>query len=280
MNEQLQKLRSWFEHEQQHPRQSVIQALDSLGLRNGDRVADIGCGPGVHLRHFHERVAPDGEVVGIDTSFERLDVAAAMLRNEVERGTIRLIEGDLHNLDSDLGRFDLAWMSLVLHHEEIPVDVIQGLRKIVVPGGRIAILEGDDAASFPFVPWPPDLELTLRAAVTNAAVGQDESRQFGIRFTGRNLLGILQNANLSDTRLHAYADVRHAPLDEWDVSDIQDWFLNSFGNRIRDYLTPADWLRFESHFTPGSSVYLLDRPDFFLIRTWFLGVGTVDEPIG
>lgn len=276
MNEQQQKLRTWFEREQQHPRQSVIQALNSLGLRNGDRVADIGCGPGVHLRHFHERVAPDGEVVGIDTSSERLGVAAAMLRDEVERGTVRLVEGDLHNLDSGLGQFDLAWMSLVLHHEDIPVDVIRGLRKIVVPGGRIAILEGDDAASFPFVPWPPDFELTIRAAVIKAAAGNDDSYRYGKRFAARSLLGILQHADLSDIRLYAYADIRQAPLDDWDVSDIQDWFLNSFGNRIRDHLTPAGWRRFESYFTLGNPEYLLDRPDFFLIRTWFLGVGTVD----
>lgn len=276
MNEQQQKLRTWFEHEQRHPRQSVIRALDCLELRNGDRVVDIGCGPGVHLRHFHERVAPDGEVVGIDTSPERLAVAAELLRDEVEQGTVRLVEGDLHNLDSDLGQFDLAWMSLVLHHEDIPVDVIRGLRNIVVPGGRIAILEGDDAASFPLVPWPPDFELTIREAVISAAGGNDDSGQYRKRFTGRSLLGILQDANLSATRLHAYADVRHAPLDVWDISDIQDWFLNSFGNRIRDHLAPADWRRFESCFTPGNPEYLLDRPDFSLIRTWFLGVGTVD----
>ncbi|MEZ4521787.1 MAG: methyltransferase domain-containing protein [Thermomicrobiales bacterium] len=268
MNETQRELRDWFEREQVHPRQSVIEALKSLNLRRGDRVADIGCGPGVHLPHILKRVGPDGQVVGIDTSRERLQVARAMLQREIEQDRISLVEGDMYNIDPDLGPFDVVWMSLVLHHEDVPVETIGSLIPLLAPGGRIAILDGDDAASFPFLPWSPDFELTVREAVNRAA---DEKR-----FTARRVLSVLRKAGLSDLRLRAFSDVRHAPLDGWDLDDIREWFLNSFGSRIRKYLSPADWQRYESYFSsPDDPDYLLDRPGFFLTRTWFLAEGTL-----
>ena len=275
MQDPKQRLRELFEREQRRPRQAVVQALDSLQLRNGDRIADVGCGPGANLRHMLERVAPEGEVVGIDTNPERLEVASTMLQDEIGRGSIRLVEADMHALDPGIAGFDVAWMSLVIHHEDVPVETIRALRDIVVPGGRIAILDGDDAASFPFLPWPPGFELTIREAVARAAGENGGEWRFGKRYASRSLLTDLQEAGLSNVQLRAFSDVRHAPVDEWDVTDIQNWLLNSFGSRIRDYLTPADWRRYESHFTPGTPAYILDRPGFFLIRTWFLGVGTV-----
>jgi ubiquinone/menaquinone biosynthesis C-methylase UbiE len=277
MDEQQSKLRNWFEHEQRQPRQSIVQALDSLGLKNGDRVADVGCGPGVHLGHISERVAPDGEVVGIDTNPERLAVANAMLQDQIESGSVRLVEGDLHALDSELGPFDLIWMSLVLHHEAIPVEVIHGLRNNVVAGGRIAILDGDESGSFPLLPWPPDFEQTIRQAVMRASEDSgDGMRTFGRRYTARSLPAILQDAGLSNVQIRAYSDVRQEPLDEWDRNDIAEWLRGGFGNRIRDYLAPADWAHFVALLTTGAQECILNKPGFFMARTWYLGVGTSD----
>ncbi len=275
MNEQQRQLREWFEREQRNPRQSIIQALDSLNLQNGDRVADVGCGPGVHLGRILERVAPDGEVYGIDTNPERLAVAAAMLPDEIKRGSIRLIEGDLHALDSDLGTFDLIWMSLVLHHEAIPVEVIRGLRANVAAGGRIAILDGDESGSFPLLPWPPDFEQTIRQAAMRASEDSgDGKRTFGRRYTARSFPAILQDAGLTDVQIRAYSDVRQAPLDASERIDAEDWLRHSFSSRIRDYLAPADLRRFESLFSTGSEECILDQPEFLMVRTWYLGVGT------
>jgi ubiquinone/menaquinone biosynthesis C-methylase UbiE len=279
VNAEQQKLRAWFEHEQNHPRQSIIQALDSLGLRDGDRVADIGCGPGVHLRQIARRVGPQGAVVGIDTSAERLEVAEAMLRDEVESGIVRLAKGDLHALDSGLGTFDLVWLSLVLHHEDIPADVVRELRHVVTPGGRIAILDGDESASLPLLPGPPEFELAVRQAATLAAADDDPEhgspRKFGRRYTARSLPAILSDAGLADVQLRGYSDLWRGPLGEWELAELRRWFVEGFGGRIRAYLAPADWRRYEACFTPGEPECLLTRPDFFMVRTWYLGVGTV-----
>ena len=277
MTDDRERLRQWFEHEQRHPRQAVIQALDSLGLENGDRVADIGCGPGVHLAHIYQRVAPDGEVVGIDTNPERLAIASEMMSDSVERGSIRLVEGDVHDLDAGLGRFDLVWMSLVLHHEAIPAEVVGGLKSIVVPDGRIAVMDGDDAASFPFLRWPPDFELTVRRAVARAALERGGERNNpGRRYTARNFISIFRNAGLADIQLRAYSDLQQAPLDAASTQEIRDWLLGSLGTRVREHMTPADWRRYESFFVEGSPESLLETDDFFMARTWFLAVGTVD----
>ncbi len=276
MTDERQRLRQWFDRESEHPRPSVLQALSSLKLEDGDRVADIGCGPGVHLRQILKHVAPGGEVLGIDTNTERLSVAEQKLQDEIQRGSISLIEGDLHNLDTGVGAFDLIWMSLVLHHEEVPAEVIGNLASYLRPGGRIAVLDGDDLASFPFLPWPPRLEVALRQAIVRSAEAAAESGGFTQRFTGRNLPGILSGAGLVDVHIDAFTDIRQAPLDDWDREDIQDWLINSFGRRIRDYLPPADWKEFEQLIGPEASHSILEDPGFFMTRTWFLGTGSLN----
>ena len=251
MRDEQQRLRDWFEQEQQRPKQSVIGALDCLNLQHGDRIADVGCGPGVHLRHMSERVRPSGLVTGIDTNVDRLAVARAMLANEIEQGAVEIIEGDLHALDPNLGPFDVVWMSLVLHHEDVPTDVIRNLRTITRSGGKIAILDGDDLASFPFFPWPPRMEMELREKILQSAETAEHASGYGRRFTARNLPSILHDAGLVDVTIHAFTDVLQGPVDDREKEELGDWFLNSLGSRVAEYMTPMERLGYEALFTPG-----------------------------
>jgi hypothetical protein len=138
-------------------------------------------------------------------------------------------------------------------------------------------MDGDDLASFPFIPWPPEFEMTVRRAVARAAEDNPGTlRQYGRRYTARSLPNILHNAGLTDIRISAYADTLQSPLGSFDLEQTRDWFINSYGNRIREYLAPADWRRYEACFTVGDPECVLDQPGFFMTRTWFLGVGTVE----
>lgn len=54
--------------------QEVAFLIDALGLHPGDRVLDVGCGPGRHARALGERGI---DVVGIDISQRFVDLASA-----------------------------------------------------------------------------------------------------------------------------------------------------------------------------------------------------------
>ena len=45
-----------------------IPTMDALGVKPGERVLEVGCGPGTTAIELATRVAPDGEVVGVDIS--------------------------------------------------------------------------------------------------------------------------------------------------------------------------------------------------------------------
>jgi SAM-dependent methyltransferase len=164
----------------------------------------------------------------------------------------------------------------VLHHEEQPVDVVRELARVVRGGARVAVLDGDGGGSFPLLPWPPEFEQRLRAAALRAEHERygDELPYYFTGYLGRRLPEILLAAGLADVKLHAFADVDRAPLDPPYEAEMCRWFLESFGQRLRNYLAPADMEQLSAYFTPGSERYLPTRPDFFRTSTNFLAVGT------
>ena len=49
---------------------------EALAVRAGERVLDVGCGPGFYAEELLGEVGPEGSVVGIDASPDMLAVAA------------------------------------------------------------------------------------------------------------------------------------------------------------------------------------------------------------
>jgi SAM-dependent methyltransferase len=273
-------LRDEARYELRHPRPSVVAAIAALELRPGMRLIDIGCGPGAHLGLFVEDVAPGGAVVGLDSDAERLVIAAELHPELAAARSVRLEEGDLHDLPFEDDAFDVAWMSSVLHHEEQPLDALAEMARVTRPGGLVAVLDGDTGGSFPCLPWPPAFELRLRAADLRAqedSYGGTLPYHFS-GFTGRALPRLLREAGLVDVKLDAFTEVDRAPLDPPRERELCNWYLNSFGRRIHDYLAPRDWEQLRAYVTPESDSYLLSDPDFFQARVMFLGLGRSTPP--
>src|SRR5712692_3694265 len=69
------------------------KAVELLHLKEGDRVLDIGCGPGGCFPHLVDAVGPSGEVVGFEISPE---VAINARRRIAKNGwkNVQVIEAD------------------------------------------------------------------------------------------------------------------------------------------------------------------------------------------
>src|SRR4029453_10409940 len=63
----------------------------ALAVRPGERVLDVGCGPGFYAEELLGEVGPDGAVVGVDVSPQMLAAAAHRC---APRGNHEFGEGD------------------------------------------------------------------------------------------------------------------------------------------------------------------------------------------
>ena len=58
---------------------------ESLGAARGERILDVGCGPGFYCAELAEEVGPAGSVVGVDSSPAMLRARRPPLRRVRER---------------------------------------------------------------------------------------------------------------------------------------------------------------------------------------------------
>ena len=127
-------------------------------LEPGQRLLDVGCGPGTITLDLAARVAP-GEVVGIDVAPEVVDAARAAAEAAGVAG-VRFVTGDVYALDLPDASFDVVHAHQVLQHLTDPVAALVEMRRVLRPGGVLAVRDSDYGA-FAWYPLDPRLDRWL-----------------------------------------------------------------------------------------------------------------------
>ena len=116
--------------------QEVDFLVEALGLEPGQRVLDVGCGPG---RHAHALARRGIEVVGVDIAQTFVDLAAASAPAGAS-----FVRADARRLAYDR-EFDVALslcqggFGLVHDDEDDDRAVLDGMARAVRPGGRVVL---------------------------------------------------------------------------------------------------------------------------------------------
>lgn len=113
------------------------RVLDRIGVRAGMTVADLGAGPGFFTLPLAARVGPSGRVYATDTSRDMLKVLE-------QRGLppqVRTIHAQESRFDIPDGAVDTALLAFVLHELAHAPEFLGEVRRILRPGGRLAVLE-------------------------------------------------------------------------------------------------------------------------------------------
>lgn len=111
-------------------------AIEALAVRAGERVLDIGCGPGTTTIELGRRVGPGGEVVGIDIS-EGMVAAARRRSAAAAAPNITFVTADAGT--EPLGdSFDAAFSRFGVMFFVDPVAAFANIGRALRPGGRLA----------------------------------------------------------------------------------------------------------------------------------------------
>jgi len=110
-------------------------AVAGLGLHEGDRVLDAGCGTGRALTPLRAAVGPSGVVVGAD-------LTPAMLQAAVRAGRGhdgQLLLADVAALPLRSEALDAVFAAGLIAHLPRPAENLRELARVVRPGGTLAL---------------------------------------------------------------------------------------------------------------------------------------------
>jgi ubiquinone/menaquinone biosynthesis C-methylase UbiE len=151
----------WLIRESREEEERPDQMLDSLKIKPGDVVADVGAGVGYTSLRLSRRVGPEGKVLATDIQPEMIRMLRANMRTFGVKNVVPLLATQT---DTKLpeGKVDLVIMVDVYHECSDPEALLQGIRKALKPGGRLVLVEYK--AEDPNVPIKPEHKMTTAQA--------------------------------------------------------------------------------------------------------------------
>lgn len=118
----------------------VNETLSVIGLKTGDKFADIGCGIGYFSIPAAEVIGSKGTVYALDVKKEMIEELDKKIEeNKLEN--IRTVITDEYDFKLEDNSVSYAFMCTVLHEIEDRIKFINETKRILVDGGKIAVVE-------------------------------------------------------------------------------------------------------------------------------------------
>jgi ubiquinone/menaquinone biosynthesis C-methylase UbiE len=165
------------------------------GLRDGMSVMDVGAGPGFITSELYDTL-PSSNVTALEIDPVMIDRARQYLAGK-EGDRLTIIQGSVMDTHLPDDSFDFAIARYLFQHLPDPVGAASEMLRILKPGGKLVVLDIDDAEHL----WQPDFPPDLKVA--NERFYEEHRAKGGDRFVGRKLVRILQRAGFRNCTMEA-----------------------------------------------------------------------------
>lgn len=182
------------------------------GIKNGMKVADIGCGSGITSSFLKQIVGNTGHVTGFDGSIDRIDYA----RKTYGKDGLDFINLDINNSLDKLQKFDFIWVRFFLeYHKHNGFDIVKKLTKLLKPEGIICLIDLDHNCLNHY-----GLSNRLKNAMINISNILENESNFD-PYIGRKLYSYLYDLGLRDINVDVKA--HHLIYGELSRVDEYNW---------------------------------------------------------
>jgi ubiquinone/menaquinone biosynthesis C-methylase UbiE len=112
-----------------------------IGLVPGMTIADVGTGTGYFALPFASAVGIEGKILAVDFQKEMLEKLRLKLSGSGAPQNIVLVEGEAGRTTLPGDSCDLVFMANLWHELDDEAGVLGEVKRLIRPGGRLAILD-------------------------------------------------------------------------------------------------------------------------------------------
>ncbi len=241
--------------------------VTAIGLAEGSRGLDAGCGVGLQIPPLAEAVGPRGHITGLDIRPEFVKEAKKNIARWGLKERVSLLQADIYDLPFKDRQFDWIWSaSCACYAMSRPLQLLAGFRGILEPGGLLLIVIWSGQQ---LLPGYPRLEAILNATSAGIApftAGDSPEHHF------LRLAGWMGKAGFTQAEAKPFTEGVCAPLDE----SIRSALLTLIRMRwleAEKELSSADRSLYQRITDPSSADFILDQPDYYGFYTYTLFQG-------
>jgi len=239
--------------------------LRSLDIREGDRVLDLGCGPGFWVDLLADIVGKSGAIVGIDIDEPILNYARETVQARRVGFDIEFRNMSFESIDATIGEFDVVFFANCICYVDDPGNFLRGATERARAGGRV-IGRNWDGAVFILNPIPERILARMQLALLEVFdVHQPKGKYFDHYF-GRKLPGLFTRQGFREISVKTDVFERYGPADEdltRYIENVGSWMETSV-SEVWSQEDRSEWLRY---FDPDDEKYICKEDDFYFCMT-------------
>jgi len=137
-----------FNKKASDPRNKPNQIIETIGLKSGQVIVDIGSGGGYFTLRFAEIVGEEGKVYAVDTDEKLLEFVNNNAKKKGMNNIVTVLAKDKLELPKE--SLDLVFMRNVTHHISNRISYFNDLKKFLKPYGKVIIIEYKKGKPFTF----------------------------------------------------------------------------------------------------------------------------------